>query len=60
MSKLATTAIGWAERGMIPDTLIRAGIRALLRVRVVTLALDSPKDMHATKQSFVALMDESR
>ena len=59
MSKLTATAIRWAERGMIPDTLIRAGIRALLRERLVELPLDSPEDIDATKQSFVALMDES-
>jgi len=59
MSKLTATAIRWAERGMIPDTLVRAGIRALLRERLAELPLDSPTDIAATKQSFVALMDES-
>jgi hypothetical protein len=30
MNNLAATAIGWAERGLIPDTLVRIGIRSLL------------------------------
>jgi cyclopropane-fatty-acyl-phospholipid synthase len=59
MSKLTATAIRWAERGMIPDTLIRAGIRALLRERLTELPLESADAIDAAKQSFVALMDES-
>ncbi len=58
MSKLATTAIRWAERGMIPDTLVRAGIRALLRERLSALPLESPGAIQASKRAFVARMDE--
>ena len=59
MSKIKATALRWAERGMIPDTLTRAGIRALLRERLLELPLGSPEDIGARKRSFVALMDES-
>lgn len=58
MSKLATTAIRWAERGMIPDTLVRAGIRALLRERLSALPLERPSAIQASKRAFVARMDE--
>ena len=57
MNKLATSAIGWAERGLIPDTLVRAGIRSLLKERLSTLPLGSSDAVQAATKSFVADMD---
>ena len=59
MNKLAATAIHGAERGLIPDTLIRTGIRALLRARLSELPLQSPGAIRAANRSFVAQMDKS-
>ena len=57
MNKLAATAIHWAERGLIPDTLVRAGIRSLLRERLSSLPLGNPEDIRAAEKQFVEEMD---
>jgi cyclopropane-fatty-acyl-phospholipid synthase len=54
MNKLATSAIGWAERGLIPDTLVRAGIRSLLKERLSTLPTGISDAVQAATKSFVA------
>jgi cyclopropane-fatty-acyl-phospholipid synthase len=59
MNKLSTTAIGWAERGLIPDTLVRIGIRSLLRERLSSLPLGSPDNIQTAQERFVANMDRS-
>jgi len=59
MNKLAATAMHWAERGLIPDTLVRAGIRSLLKERLSSLPLGSRDAIQAAKEQFVADMDRS-
>jgi cyclopropane-fatty-acyl-phospholipid synthase len=58
MSKLVSTFIRWAELGRVPDGLVRAGIRALLRERLSELPLGSAGDAQASTRSFVAKMDQ--
>lgn len=57
MSKLATTAVNWAERGLIPDPLIRLGIRSLLRERLSSLPLENRAETLAAEEAFVTEMD---
>jgi cyclopropane-fatty-acyl-phospholipid synthase len=38
--RLATSSIGWAERGLLPDPLIRAGIRRLCETRLGEIGAD--------------------
>jgi len=58
MSSLATKAISWAERGMLPDFLVRAGIRTLLKERLTELPLGSPDGIQKAKSSFITGMDK--
>jgi len=59
MNKLAATAIHLAERGLIPDALVRAGIRSLLKERLSSLPLGCPDAIRAAEEEFVADMDRS-
>jgi cyclopropane-fatty-acyl-phospholipid synthase len=53
-----TTAniISWIERGVVPDRVIRAGIRQLLKQRLVEIDADDPERVAANKQSFIGEM----
>jgi cyclopropane-fatty-acyl-phospholipid synthase len=56
MSGAAATVIDWVEQGLVPDLVVRRGIRALLRQRLA----DLPQDCEAAaehKQAFIAAMD---
>lgn len=50
---LATTAIRWAEKGLLPDLAIRAGIRRLLKERLSEINLDDSRAARHTDR-FVA------
>jgi cyclopropane-fatty-acyl-phospholipid synthase len=58
MTTAKQLAIGWTERGLVPDHLIRQGIRRFLRARLDALALDRPETMASLTEAFVAAMDE--
>jgi len=52
-------ALRWAERGLLPDALIRTGIRKLLAHRLVEI---NPGDCQARTEQlrqFIAMMDDS-
>ena len=46
--------IHWAERGWIPDSLIRLGIRQLLRQRLHQVSAKDPRSKAAQLESFAA------
>lgn len=48
--------IGWAESGLVPDTLIRAGIRRLNRQRLDDIRADDEEWVSAALNDFVARM----
>ena len=58
MLNATETAIRWVEQGMVPDSVTRGGIRALLRQRLATLPQDCEAAM-AHKRDFIAMMDAS-
>lgn len=54
-----TGAIRWVERGMVPDKVVRAGIRQLLRARLDEVHADDPEAVARAKQALVMAMHTS-
>ena len=52
-------ALRWAERGLLPDALIRTGIRKLLGHRIAEIDPGDCQDRTQHLQQFIAAMDES-
>jgi cyclopropane-fatty-acyl-phospholipid synthase len=59
MFKATETAIRWVEQGMVPDSVTRGGIRALLRQRLATLPQGDCEAAVEQKRDFIAMMDAS-
>jgi cyclopropane-fatty-acyl-phospholipid synthase len=59
MEGTAARAIDWTEQGLVPDTVIRHGIRRLLKGRITGLHLDNCEDSASLKADFVRSMDRS-
>jgi cyclopropane-fatty-acyl-phospholipid synthase len=59
MNTGSARAIGWIEQGMVPDRVIRAGIRRLLQQRIDELRLDDCELGAAKLTSFISMMDDS-
>ncbi len=53
MSQNTAMAIGWVERGIVPDALTRAGIRRLLKSRLADLRSGQPAEDAERTQRFV-------
>ncbi|GJM24540.1 MAG: cyclopropane-fatty-acyl-phospholipid synthase [Phycisphaerae bacterium] len=51
--------IAWAERGWLPDVLVRWGIRRLLKTRLEQELGDDCEDRHERQQRFLAAMQDS-
>lgn len=49
----------WTERGRVPDSMIRAGIRKLCRQRLEDIAADDIEASAKTLDAFVEMMDRS-
>lgn len=56
MSRLATSAIGWTEQGLVPDRAIRAGIRRLLGLRLDEIHAGDTQQAQSDLNDFVADM----
>ncbi len=59
MSGVAAKAIGWTESGLVPDTVIRSGIRRLLERKLVEIYAGDVELAAATTNEFVAMMRSS-
>ena len=59
MTSATARAIHWSEQGLVPDSVIRAGIRRLLRERLEGLAPDDIEKQIELEQAFVHDMDNS-
>jgi len=59
MSSATDLAIDWAERGWIPDALIRRGIRRMLKQRLDDIGADDCEKMALNCESFVEQLDEA-
>ena len=51
--------IEWAERGLVPDALIRVGIRRLLRHRIRAITPPTSEAAHSAKREFLHSMADS-
>ena len=49
-------ALEMTEKGMLPDAVVRAGIRQLLRQRLVEIAAGDLEQVAEREQAFLALM----
>ena len=54
------TALQWAEQGLLPDRLLRTGIRRLLRQRLQELHDDDPAATAAHTSAFLHAMSEAQ
>ena len=59
MSFTARQAIGWTEQGLVPDSIIRGGIRRLLKARVAELRPDDVTHAAEATARFAAAMADS-
>jgi cyclopropane-fatty-acyl-phospholipid synthase len=53
---LSNLALEFTERGVVPDPLVRAGIRRLLRTRLTKIAASEPAAAAEQMEAFVAAM----
>jgi cyclopropane-fatty-acyl-phospholipid synthase len=53
----ADRAISWTEQGLVPDVVIRTGIRRLLKERLAEINADDIERVAADTAKFVAMMD---
>lgn len=59
MSAVAAKAVSWTETGLVPDTVIRAGIRRLLESKRKAINVDDIEYAASEVNRFVAMMDNS-
>ncbi len=59
MGTMARKAIDWTESGLIPDAVIRRGVRRLLQHRLDAIRADDIEAADATQRAFVRMMNES-
>ena len=57
---VADLAINWTEQGLVPDGMVRAGIRRLLRQRLAEIHADDAETAAEQLEAFVAGMTRSR
>ncbi len=56
---VSNLAISWTEQGLMPDSMIRAGIRRLLRQRLVEIRADDAAAASERIEEFVTAMDQA-
>ena len=59
MSELTTRALNWTEQGLVPDNVIRLGIRRLLERKRAEIRADDVEHATLLENRFVELMNES-
>jgi len=59
MTNATALAINWTEQGLLPDRVIRAGIRRLLKQRLLEISADDAESAAYRTERFVAGMNES-
>jgi len=57
MSTVSNLAINWTEQGLVPDAVIRAGIRRLCKQRLVEIQTGDAETASAAFEKFVADMN---
>ena len=59
MSTVTSRAISWTESGLVPDSVIRSGIRRLLENKLAEIRADDNEIASQTTNDFVRMMDAS-
>ena len=59
MSSVTARAVDWTETGLVPDSVIRAGIRRLLDRKLKEIHATDPEKAAIIKNRFVQMMGES-
>ena len=59
MQNAAAKAIDWSEQGLLPDTVIRHGIKRLLKKRIGELRTDDCQYLAERKAEFITSMNTS-
>ena len=59
MSTVASRAISWTESGLVPDSVIRSGIRRLLETKLAEIRADDVEAASQINNDFVRMMNES-
>ncbi len=59
MSAAAQLALDWTEQGRMPDAVIRAGIRRLVRARLQEIQANSCEAMDLAQRRFIDQMDRA-
>ena len=59
MSTVASRAISWTESGLVPDSVIRKGIRRLLENKLAEIRADDIEVASRTTNDFVRMMNAS-
>ena len=59
MKTVASRAISWTESGLVPDSVIRSGIRRLLETKLAEIRADDVEIASRTTNEFVRMMNES-
>ena len=57
--KASSTALDWSERGLVPDSVLRAGIRRLCRQRLKDIRADDIQISGQLLEAFVRKMNQS-
>ena len=57
--KASSTVLDWSERGLVPDSVIRAGIRRLCRQRLKDIRAEDIEFSGQSLEAFVRMMNES-
>ena len=57
MTTAANTVLDWTERGLVPDSVIRAGIRRLCRQRLKDIHAGDPEASAERAEAFVTAMN---
>ena len=59
MSTVSSRAISWTESGLVPDSVIRSGIRRLLENKLAEIKADDPEQASRITNDFVRMQDQS-
>ncbi len=59
MGAIPARAISWTETGLVPDSVIRSGIRRLLEAKLAQIKADDNEVAAATLNDFVEMMRQS-
>ncbi len=59
MSTATNLALNWIEQGLVPDTVIRAGIRRLLKERLTEIGAADPAVAGELAETFIASLGEA-